>query len=379
MNGPGLNRAALGFGALLLLALALLPVLFVPVEEQVERGPTGQARINDWYGLQRVLADLGTPATSRYGLGPLPPADHVVLVLTEDRLARQALWPRALAWAAEGGHLVVVGVSAEEEDTGGEGEGEDVLEELGLRRFASTAAGPRLASQAGPPRTLAQVPTVALISEFGDAGAWWTESDERWALRLAHGEGWVTVLADVGPFTNAELGKADHAPLAWDLLRLDGAPPAGAVLVLAGESPGFLALAWRHAAPLLIAALALALVVGWRGAVRTGPLAPDPVPDRRDLMEHVAASGDFLWREDLHAALLAGARSAVRGRLSRHRLDAEGRPVLDDRALVDAALESGAPGVDEASVRAALIDRPPTSPAAFLAVVRTLQQLWSPR
>lgn len=106
-----MNRSAWLIGGLGALALGLVATWFLLtyewVEEDVELPPSAQARSNEYLAAELLLDESGLPAESRFGLGPLPPTDHVVLVLSPDLESRGPLAERLTSWVEAGGHLVV--------------------------------------------------------------------------------------------------------------------------------------------------------------------------------------------------------------------------------------------------------------------------------
>jgi hypothetical protein len=69
----------------------------------------------------------------------------------------------------------------------------------------------------------------------------------------------------------------------------------------------------------VLAGVLLALGFVWHLGRRLGPLEPQPERERRDLMEHLEAGADFLWREGRAWQLSAAARGRVEGAwLRRH-------------------------------------------------------------
>jgi len=384
------RSVVIAFAALLLLVVALFPVMFQRVEEDVEFGPSGQAAFNEYYALQRMVEELGVPASSRYGVGKPPPSGWTVVLCPSDAATRDRLWWQILPWVDdEGGHVVVVppdldrvtGVGGQDADTGAPTVITDTIYDFFEIGVQSGRRGQSLHRPGGGAWILGEHATIGLTYD-GPRLAEWATQTATWAVRVPFGRGAATVLSDATPFDNEHLGDADHAPLAWELLERDGRPPDGVLFVLTGATDSLLALIWKHARPLLLSCLVVVLLLAWRGAVRTAPVLPAQPRPRRALMEHVGASGRYLWRLGLKDALLSPARVAVRRRLGLHR-----GGTIDDDALVPVAAErlaadrgaSAASEHDARRARDALIGPVPTSPAAFRAVIFTLQQLWSPR
>ncbi|NOY24274.1 MAG: DUF4350 domain-containing protein [Oligoflexia bacterium] len=359
--------------SILAIGIAAFPRLFERVEQTDQLSPYGQARTNDWFALAQTLDKLGVPTVSRYGLGALPSRDSVILLLSDQREVRRDCWQRASDWVIGGGHLVITAdtlwsdVDGSAPDTGASADPAemDVIENhLGMVAVRSAATEAFLTGPQGRIRELFAPPVRALRSQVQPGAAWLASDQQAWAMRFDYGDGLVTVITSARVFDNNTLGQADHALLAWDLLQREGQPPDQVVMVLAGESLSLLAVLWRAASPLLISALVLTLVFAWRGAVRAAPVHPAPAPARRDLMEHIEASGTWLWRRGLRDQLIEGGRAAIRRRRSL------GLASLDAASLDAASL-------DQDTQDAACLSGPaPSSPTEFLNLVRRMQRLW---
>ena len=369
-----MRRAQLvGSSVLVLCALGLLFfALFEPVDVEVEKAREGPAARDPWWAFAQVLEGLGISIQARYGLGQLPPADAVIVVLTEDPAARRTLWPRLGRWVGEGGHLLLAAPSGwEAEDTGGIVPGvTDPLVDLHLWTEPCAewvSSGTSILHSSGKVRVLEGM--TPCLAEGLQALEIWEGLGQPWGGRFAFGAGEIVAVGSLDFLENDQLGQGDHALLAWDLLQVEGGPPSEVLLVRSGEGRGLASLLIRFAGPLAFSLLVLGLVGAWRGAIRSGPVLPDPSPVRRDLMEHVRASGDLLWGAGLQAALLGPARAAVRRRLGSLGVE------LDDEAVVAALVDRG---LDPLTARVAMID-PARGPDSFLLAMRTLQSLWSSR
>jgi hypothetical protein len=109
------------------------------------------------------------------------------------------------------------------------------------------------------------------------------------------------------------VGELDHAELGW---RLASAQPV--LLYLRMRSPPLLDWIQRDAWPVAVAAALLLLLWLARIIPRFGPLEPAEEPPRRSLLEHIVASGRFLWSRGAGASLLEAARERA-VRLARRR------------------------------------------------------------
>jgi hypothetical protein len=123
------------------------------------------------------------------------------------------------------------------------------------------------------------------------------------------GEGRFTAMPTIDFLVNGQIGQHDHAELGWRLASFR----TPTVLYLRMTAPPLLEWVRRDAWPVMVAAAMLLVLWLARIIPRFGPLEPDAPPARRSLLEHVVASGRFLWSRGATAALL----EAVRERASR--------------------------------------------------------------
>ncbi len=184
-----------------------------------------------------------------------------------------------------------------------------------------------------------------------------------------HGKGQV-VMAPLDIFTNTGLRFHDHGALLLGLARINSAHKHVTIVKSRSFVPWY-ELLWVHYKKMLLALAAVAVLLFWRAVRRFGPVLPDPAPERRSLMEHIDASGAWLWK--------------ARG----------GRDVLIDAARADllATLQRRAPallrlhethlqeelarlcGLTAFDVAHAMHHEPAREDEAFTRQIRTLQTL----
>lgn len=302
-------RRSLWILALLgLLVLLALPWLFERGTTTVQRPPSRLATLNPALALHRLLETRGLPAETSFRLDPRPPLDRRVYVPEATAARRAALWEEMLPWVARGGTLVVglpadpegapwedlsaiLGVEVEELDDALRGnEGELLFGPAARPLLVQASQGPRL-------RALPVEGGAAFVNAAGQARA----------ARLPWGDGQVWLLADPAPLHNEALAERDHLLLAEALLALDG---EGGLLVLLdpGQDRGLLTLAWTHARPLLLGLLLGLLLALMRANARLSPPLAVPPAERRDLLEHMTATGRFLKEQGRLDALLEACR-----------------------------------------------------------------------
>lgn len=329
-------------------------------------GMSGEARRDPYLALERLSERMGLPARelrTLADLGVLPP--HGVLLLPRARaeLARRER-DRLLEWVARGGTLVVEAEPPRVPDP--------LLDALGVQRIRPekpAASAPRTVAPAPGARALrvALPATQLLRARHADHAA--ALGEGALLVRIPYERGRATVLVDFGPLQNDAIGRHDHAELGWQLAQ--GAGDAGELLVL--NRPEKLSLAdWlrANAAQALAAAALLVALWLWRIAPRFGPVAPDPERARRSLLDHLRASGRFLWAVGQGARLGEAAREAALRRLQRAHPDFAALSPSERRARLAATF-----GLAEDDARQVLERQAPRTIPEFVRCVRVYQAI----
>lgn len=201
----------------------------------------------------------------------------------------------------------------------------------------------------------------------------WGDTYELAVLVYGEGRGKVAmVAADAGDsyFDNEALRQFDHGELLL-LLAGQSGPKAQVMLVQHNEPVGWAAWVWQHGRLVVIGLAALLLLWTWSASRRFGPMLPEAASARRALIEHIEASGRWLWRLPQGRALLLDAvrRSTEKQLLRRlpelHALDP------NERVRRLARLAS----LPEAQVSDALLGAPAARGADFTRQISILQQL----
>jgi hypothetical protein len=339
---------------------------FERVPDREWTGYQGEARRNSFLAAERLLDRMGL--TVRHLKTPIELRELPVNGTLILPARRNALAPvereRLVEWVAGGGHLVVENEPQRLPDP--------ILDSLGVKREPVKKPGPqrptelRLPHSPGPLRvSFASAQTlVAPESAFRVQGAAATH-----LVHLRSGRGRVTVLNDLGFMRNPAIGQHDHAEFLWQLVGFQ--PGTAAVFVF--DNPQKLSLvqwladnAWT-----VLAAGALLLAVWlWRTAPRFGPIAPDPEPVRRRLLDHLRASGRFQWSAGGAATLAEAAREGALRRVARAQTDFAALAPTEQRARLAAQFDLP---VEEA----ARVLRPAQNlqPAEFVAAMRVFQRI----
>jgi hypothetical protein len=177
------------------------------------------------------------------------------------------------------------------------------------------------------------------------------------------------VMVPTNYFYNRTLKDFDHAEL---LLALAALQPRGKVIIIErlGVTPWMKEL-WQSFSFALLAAACALLAALWMALRRFGPLLPPASQERRSLMEHVSASGAWLWqsqpgRDQLLDAARGAALAVVRRRV----------PALDGLApQQQAAMLARMSALPADDLEQALCAAASHHPHEFTRQIRTLQQL----
>ena len=307
--------------AVILLTLALLLAAlggywffthFERVEEDVEVGYQGAARANPFLAAERLFTRLGAPArTLATRPRTLPPTDHALLLFSPTRSLSAERFAELLTWVQQGGRLLVVPGDAPSLDpilrhwSVSVIEDPDVIEHENLE--VPLRDGVKAKAELSRHRRLAVTRKDAAAQIGNERGLYF--------VRYAEGKGSVTFLAGAIFLNNENIGDHDHAALGWALIRGGGEKPAGVWIAVRDQIPTLGQLLVRNAWMALVSGLLLIAAWLWSSGARFGPLLPEPPRDRRSLLEHVEASGDFLWRNGRGEDLVQSARQALLQRI----------------------------------------------------------------
>lgn len=284
------------------------------------------AKRNPLLAAERFLDRIGVASESVSGRDYLltPPAEPGLLLVYRLGVSLPPEREQALmAWVRQGGHLLITPREAWDEEA--QSSGNNLLDALGVQpRFGEEPETPGdgrtgTGEDAGPAPLLLDLPAsgeplgVAFNERrvlFDSQGrADWTVATETGAHLLQYrlGQGRITVLGDLDLFTNDAIGQYDHALL---LARLVGRERR-AWLLYSSDMPPLPRLLWRHAPALVVSVSALGLLLIWSLTRRSGPRIDPGQARRRNLMEHLAAAGRFLWRTDRAAATFRRSQAAL--------------------------------------------------------------------
>jgi len=342
--------------------------------EYVEReiGYKGRARVNPWLAAERFARNYNYEVES-LAAWRAPEGADAVWVVPASVLNNESFIRRAEEWAKDGGHLIVLleHASAETNDW-----------RTFERELPLPSALPEMLHRIGievkenasdDPVEPGVVTILFDDDEFEVAAKSYATVAVRGAqpgvfASVLAGAGRVSVLADARPLRNRWIGDHQHADFL--LALIDASERDGPVVFVRGRGLSFWGMVRRHLWPVLCGLAALLVFWLWKNLSRFGPLEAAAAPSAaRGYDHHLEALGNFHWRLDRAAALLAPLREQIfeRGQ----RLGARsGR--LDEGFLQMLAVRSGLP---KERVARALADTVPTDSLAATRTVADLQVL----
>jgi len=301
---------------LLVAGLLVLAFLSTHHREEVDEyvGYQGRAKTDPYFAASLLLEKLGA-RTGR--LRALDPDEHLkatVILFELSARERRAMSGPLMSWVRGGGHLVL----APAED------GEDVLlTELGISRATLQKTGPGkvwVDEHREFDVELEHLQALEIEEAELDPDSEWVvlhkskELEGVVQLELAVGDGWVTVLASAEPFTNARIGTRQHASWFVDSALWKTREP-NVLFLREATQASWASRLWNKAWAFLISGGILLLAWLWKAGQRWGPLLPDPVPESRRILEHVEASGRYLWRRKRQMTLIKALREDVQRRM----------------------------------------------------------------
>ncbi len=194
--------------------------------------------------------------------------------------------------------------------------------------------------------------------------------DQGNAVRVyTHGHGRVVILAQ-RYFDNYDLATYDHAELLLGLAALN-VQGKNVTLIQRVDIASWFSILW-HGAPYAICTLAVFLLLwAWSAMRGFGPQLPDPDDRRRALLEHVDASGRWLWKSAKGKEIMLAAMRRVALRTLSRRIP-ELRKLAPERQVERIATDGK---MSRADLDRALLDAPGRLPIEFTRQIQTLQEL----
>ena len=289
----------------------------------------GEARKNPLYAARIFLHRMGIPAVSKYsvqGLGVLPDTNTVLIVSSKRKTLSPKKTKKLYAWVKAGGHLIVRGTNSFDYSTFLEND--NYYSDDPLQSLLEVEAGERVYLKSehaalnikGSKKLLnLEIKRFDAIESANDFSSNYDETirvnKQVFILRRSVEKGMITLVANLNFINNRNIRKADHAEILWQLVHGLSSPQA-VWLIHNDEMPALWRLLWNTAWAFILSLTLLFILWLYQSAHRFGPLIPKAAEDRRSLVEHIAASGNFYWKNKQKYKLIESSRNALNRRIA---------------------------------------------------------------
>ncbi len=362
------------------------------VQREVRVPPSGEAKTNPYLALERLLREYEFSAETVHRAAE-PDDDQSLIILADPNLQippnQQDVWRR---WVEEGGHLVFaeppggrdqapfiesLGFTAlEQRDDGDDADsGEDERDRVHPDRADATTRTYRCDCSVQVPldwkgESVDWLADAWLGTDGGSADDSDGDSSRPFAISQPFGEGRATLVGDVSRFDNRHIDQGEFATLAHDISTLEAGPNTeGAATIVrftSNRSWAAYLLGMTWPAAMLVAILVVLALL--EGRYRFGPIVPPPTDERRSRVEHIRATGQFLWDHDAAERLLEATREPLLEELERQNPVLRGTEGRERRRMVGEILD-----LDDDERWAILDPQPPESAEQFTQRIRMME------
>ena len=275
-------------------------------------GFRGEAKTNSLFAARLFLKRMGVPAERKDSLTSLPDTNTVLLINTQRYTLSKQKVVEILGWVKRGGHLITRARTRSNESLYGDDEHKENKDNTTTERdFLQQTLGVKLGDHVIPDDDdlplLAQLDNMpaglyvdpeffyALHTSHQDVAAQ-QYGETSWLLEIPWGDGLVTLVANLDFIENPALKDHDHAGFFWYMVHSLRDEPQSVWLIHRDDMPPLWKIIWEHAWMLVLTLAALIPLTILALSPRFGPLIPKPQPGRRRILEHIHASGRFMWK-----------------------------------------------------------------------------------
>ncbi len=405
--------------------------LFEKVASERNIGLQGEARFNPLVIAQRFLENSGIESesvVSMLKLKEMPGKKDVLFLATRRFDIGPAKRDEILNWVSNGGHLIIVAWPPADSKSDIQ---DPILKELAIQvnyekrtaldKLDDSDKIPELKNkqesqnkQASKPETKKEQKqiiksskdntakdavkkncntgdfkpiTVTILSEREpsqiafNSDIWLTTNNEKKANWVVNGKsgahlleyvkdkGLITVLSDYRFLTNTRITKFDHAAFFWYLVHFSN--NSGKVwIVYKGDMPPLYEWLSKNLWAPFLTLFFIIFIWIWSALPRFGALYPKLSHNRRNLIEHIRASGQFLWKNKFSDELIHETRNALQEKISKRYPN--WNKLTDGERYKRLAKQSK---IDIEHVEQAFTVQSTTKENEFLLIIQTLERL----
>ena len=265
----------------------------------------GEARYNPLYALKLSLRAMGQQVESHarfdFNSLQLKPDDTLLLYSPPNGLSEDQI-KQILAWIESGGHLIVSSPSLifQTDDV-------TIFTELGISP-SSMDEDCFFSLGVNPTKSSAFCGDLFYVEDSEWFSVLHGDKDSGYSLgRMAWGDGAITIVSSLNFMNNFELKQKGARQLTYQILAGSMGKGRFHLIYDTDISPLWL-LILKHGWTLLVPLLALLFAWLIYRSQRFGPLQASPNLDRRALLEHISATGEYMFHRqlshELHLAVL---------------------------------------------------------------------------
>lgn len=312
-------------------------------EIETDSGFQGEAKTNDLYAARLFLKRMGVP-TQKVTYTKAPDNTDTVIFLNTNRYnISKEKTQLLLNWVEQGGHLIarirnnlsLMGLNDSSDNKADKG---DLLQntlkvDIGEYIYIDDEKLPLKLKLPNSDETLkVDLDFFYEIIARDDIAFKASHDSKNWLVQKKYGKGLVTFLSESSIFENTFLEDEDHAKLLWYLIHSHSDAPQEVWLVDSDEYPPLITLLYKYAWTVLLACTLLLMLAFWSWLPRFGPQINMALPYRRQLLEHIRASGIWLWKtpDQRQERLIKTTRQTIQ-QLAQKRLS--GGQLLEDRNI----------------------------------------------
>jgi len=372
---------------LVLVVCALVTGLYLQLDYRIvkeDKGYQGEAKTNPYLAAEFFLRRMGqkTKKVILFSDKQIDLGESDTLLIPSSRTAfdsRRSV--TMLEWVKQGGHLIITGQSEIENKST---HADYILDTLGLTIQYSSLD--EASTQEEEPVNVA-IPdedyfwqidfddylNIKRTSEFNAQTMWIIEDEDRiHGLQLKLGKGRVSVLSDMRFFKNDYIDGYDHAAFLFSLTNDQLASGGENIFYYSAyeRQMSLLNWLWENAQALMLSLILSGVIVLWILVPRFGPLINIQQPIRRQFLDHLAASGNYHWRQGNYAHLLHEVRKQLSHRVKHAYPEWSGMSRQDQLAHF-----SQLSGLEQSAIEKALFDTNIERINDFVSKIKILEKL----
>lgn len=279
--------------------------------DEVEReiGYKGKARVNPWLAAERFAQASGRTVKSTISWTP-PTSEESMWLIPASVLGNESFVRRFESWVEEGGHLLIVLEHAEAEESDWSRHAVEPILQAAVKRFIAEAGIDLDENVSGSATKMDRIgfgdeefkvsaeSVMRVNAEDEPAGAF---------ASVEMGAGRLSVLTDSRILRNRWISDQEHAALFQAMM-----PGYGSIGFMRGSGLSLWSLLTNHLSPMLLGLAVVVVIWLWKNLSRFGPADLGvPAAPLRGYEHHLEALGDYQWRLDKAASLVAPLRMQI--------------------------------------------------------------------